>query len=68
MEHIVLYTTNCPKCKVLEAKLKQKEISYEEVNDIEVMTSKGFMMAPMLEVDGVVMNFAQANTWINERA
>ena len=68
MEHIVLYTTFCPKCRVLEAKLKQKEIDYEEVDDIGIMTEKGFMSVPILEVNGVTMNFTQANTWIKERA
>lgn len=67
MDHIVLYTTFCPKCKVLETKLKQKEIAYEEVTDKEVMIGKGFMSVPILEVNGTIMDFTQANTWINER-
>lgn len=64
---VILYTTGCPKCKVLEAKLKQKEIDYEEVSDISVMVNMGFMSVPILEVDGEIMNFTEANTWINER-
>lgn len=67
MDHIVLYTTFCPKCKVLEAKLKQKEIVYEEVTDKETMIEKGFMSVPILEVNGTIMDFTQANSWINER-
>lgn len=67
MEEIILYTTFCPKCKVLEAKLKQKAITYEEVTDMNIMTDMGFMSVPILEVNGVTMNFTQANTWINER-
>lgn len=62
---VKLYSTNCPKCIVLEKKLNQKNISFEEINDIDVMTAKGFMQAPMLEVDGEVMDFKQANDWIN---
>lgn len=64
---IILYTTGCPKCKVLEAKLKQKEIDYEEVTDINVMVNMGFMSVPILEVDGKTMNFSEANTWLSER-
>ena len=60
-----MYSTHCPKCIILEKKLQQKGISFEEINDIDVMTEKGFMQAPMLEVDGVVMDFKQANDWIN---
>lgn len=62
---VKLYSTHCPKCIVLEKKLNQKNISFEEINDIDVMTAKGFMQAPMLEVNGEVMDFKQANDWIN---
>ena len=65
--NVILYTTECPKCKVLEAKLQLKDIEYERVDDIDIMNKKGFMEAPMLEVDGQVMNFVDANTWINGR-
>ena len=64
---VILYTTFCPKCRVIETKLKQKGIKYKEITDIDIMTEKGFMSVPMLEVDNFVMNFTEANTWINER-
>ena len=62
---VVLYSTHCPRCNVLEKKLQQKNIQYEEVNDVEIMMQKGYMSAPMLEVDGVNMNFKEAVDWIN---
>lgn len=62
---VVLYTTYCPKCKVLEKKLLQKNIVYEEVTNVDVMTEKGFMSVPVLEVDGEVMDFKAASDWIN---
>ena len=37
-----LYTTHCPKCKVLETKLNQKNIIYESIEDTKVMEDKGF--------------------------
>lgn len=64
---ITLYSTHCPKCMVLEKKLQQKGISYEEINDVNVMTEKGYMSVPMLEVDGVSMDFKTANEWINKQ-
>ncbi len=64
---VVLYSTHCPKCNVLEKKLKQKNISYEEVNDIGVMKEKGYLTVPVLEVDGKSMDFRTANDWINLR-
>jgi len=65
--NIILYSTGCPKCKVIETKLKQKGVEYTIISDIEVMTQKGFMTVPILEVDDVVMDFVTANKWINER-
>lgn len=62
--NIVLYSTHCPQCRVLEIKLKQKNISYEEVTDIELMQEKGFMSVPKLEVDGTVYDFKEAVKWV----
>ena len=65
MNKIVLYSTGCPRCTVLEKKLKAKNVEYEEVNDEDIMLEKGFTTVPMLEVDGVVLNYKEANEWIN---
>lgn len=62
---VVLYSTHCPRCCVLEKKLKQKNISYEEVNDVEIMKEKGYLSVPVLEVNGESMDFKTANNWIN---
>ena len=34
--------------------------------DVNKMIEMGFSVMPMLEVDGVVMDFTTANKWINE--
>ena len=39
---IKLYTTHCPRCKVLETKMSKKGINYEEINSMDIMTEKGF--------------------------
>lgn len=62
--NVVLYSTHCPKCKVLSSKLNQKNISYEENTDVELMSQKGFTTVPKLEVDGVVYDFKEAVEWI----
>lgn len=62
--NVILYSTKCPKCNVLETKLKEKNISYKEVNDIGIMQAKGFEFMPMLEVDNIVYNFKEAVEWI----
>ena len=67
MEEVVLYTTGCPKCKVLEAKLNAADVKYSVITDVDVMLDKGMMSAPCLEVNNVIMDFSTANKWINER-
>lgn len=67
MNNIILYEHGCPRCKVLKSKLDQKNIKYETVNDIELMQEKGFLEAPKLEVDGVVMGFKEAVDWVKEQ-
>ena len=62
---VVFYTIDCPKCRVLESKLKAKKVVFEESRDIEIMQEKGFENAPMLEVDGTAMSFGEAVKWIN---
>lgn len=62
---IVLYSTGCPRCNVLETKLKNKGILFEEVNDEDIMINKGFDSVPILEVDGNYMDFGKANEFIN---
>jgi hypothetical protein len=52
---------------VLELKLKQKNINFEENTSVEEMTAKGFKEAPKLEIDGVVMDFTEAVKWIGEQ-
>ena len=64
---VILYTTHCPKCTVLEKKLTSKNIPYEEVTDVDLMINKGFDAMPVLEVDDTIMYFKTANTWINEQ-
>ena len=67
MKKIILYSTHCPRCKVLTIKLQQKNIEFEEINDVGQMKAKGFQEAPKLEVDGVVMGFKEAIDWIKEQ-
>ena len=64
--NVILYSTNCPKCKVLEKKLGDSKIQYEVVTDEDLMIEKGFSSAPMLEVDGTVMDFGKAMKWLKQ--
>lgn len=65
---IVLYSTGCPKCNVLKEKLKTANIEYTEVSEVDAIVAKGIDTVPVLEVDGVQMNFSAANEWIKSRS
>lgn len=67
MVKIILYSTNCPKCNVLEKKLQNKNIDFEICNDVDLMLSKGIQQAPYLEVDNELMDFSKAVKWVNEK-
>ncbi|MDR1240912.1 MAG: hypothetical protein LBK29_03520 [Oscillospiraceae bacterium] len=65
--NIVLYSTGCPKCKVLEKKLKDKGIQFKESKDTNKLLKRGFARVPVLEVEGEFLNFYDANNWINQQ-
>lgn len=64
---VTLYSTGCPKCKVLVTKLDSKNINYNVVSDINVIISKGINSVPVLEVDNNLMDFKTAVDWVNAR-
>ena len=64
---ITLYSTGCPKCKVLVTKLDSKNINYNIISDINVIISKGINSVPVLEVDNNLMDFKTAVDWVNAR-
>ena len=65
MNDIVLYTIDCPKCSVLQAKLDRAGLTYRKVTDQWEIASKGFDLMPVLEVDGKSMEFSDAVKWVN---
>ncbi len=64
---IKLYSTHCPRCKVIMKKLAQKGLDYVEITSIEEMKALGINTVPVLEVDGVRYDFSKANQWINQQ-
>lgn len=70
---VILYTIDCPKCLVLEKKLKNKDIQFKSVKDKDLMIQLGFTEVPMLRVVSgdnssfTDMNFTEAVQWIEEQ-
>lgn len=65
----VLYSTGCPKCKILKKKLDEKSIEYSEVNDVDAMLALNIDAVPVLIDGNNRMDFKEALDWvkINER-
>ena len=63
---IKLYSTGCPKCRVLEKKLTEKGIEYNLISDKDIMKEKGLNFLPVLEIDDRLLEFKEAVNWVNE--
>lgn len=61
---VILYSTHCPRCKVLETKLQKKNIEYTEETDVQKMLSLGIKGAPALKIDDKILSFKEAVDWI----
>lgn len=67
MEKITLYTTHCPKCRILESKLKQKNIQFQICEDVEKMRQLGVLSVPVLQVDNNKMSYYDAIQFVNQK-
>ena len=67
MGKVILYSSNCPKCKQLEKMLNKAGIEYETCTDIDCMLALGMRDAPNLQVGGKILNFAESWKWIKEQ-
>ena len=63
---IILYSTHCPQCMILENLLKKANISYVEENDANKMIEMRFVSVPMFQVGDQIMNMKEAMAWIKE--
>jgi hypothetical protein len=52
---------------VLEKKLEAKGIKFEVETSVDDMLALGITQVPMLRVDDKLLNFAEANTWVNNQ-
>ena len=64
---ITLYTTHCPQCHVLEAKLNNYNFNYLINENIQEIIDKGFLSVPILKINNsTYLTFKEANEWIEE--
>lgn len=67
MDELILYSTGCPRCMVLEKKLDEKNIPYRRVEDVDEMLSLGIMEVPVLKLGEELLRFADAVQWVNNQ-
>lgn len=67
MDDIVMYSTNCPKCAVLEGRLKEKGVNFTVNYDVDEMLKLGMASAPALKVGDELLGFVDAIKWANEQ-
>lgn len=68
--NIILYTTHCPKCKILEKKLNEKNIQFQTEDNIEIVTKIANLVqmstAPILKLeDNRFLDFSGAIKFLN---
>lgn len=64
---VEFYTIDCPKCSVLEKKLKEKGIEFKTIKGEDEINKLGYSSAPLLKVDNTVMEFFTAVAWVNKQ-
>lgn len=64
---VILYTApGCPCCAHLRACLDAAGVGYQTVSDAQALLGLGFTHAPMLDVDGRVLDYRAALQWLKE--
>lgn len=65
MESVTIYSTGCPRCKVLIRKLQDNKVTFSICDDISIMENKGIVSVPMLEWKGQLYNFSESVQLVN---
>ena len=66
MKEIILFSSGCPKCKVLKQKLDDKKINYKLSEDFDELVQQNLQTVPVLKVDGEYYQFSEAIKMVNE--
>ena len=66
MADIILYSTNCIRCRLVKQMLDIHNVSYTEINDQQAFEDKELESFPVLEVDGKIMEYSTILTWLKQ--
>lgn len=63
---LTLYSTHCIRCNLVKQMLDVHNVSYQEINDKQIMAEKGFESAPVLEVgDRIIEDYSSILSWLS---
>lgn len=57
---IILYSTGCPKCNILERRLTNDKIEFSITNNVDKLIDMGFQNAPVLQIDDNFIDYTNA--------
>ena len=68
--NVILYSTHCPKCKSIQKTMDLKKISYQIVDDKDLVLQKATEFAtnyiPFAIIDGVFFDSNNFKKWVEE--
>ncbi len=67
MDNIIVYSNDCPKCKVLKAKLTNTGIKFTETSNFDYLQEKGILNLPVMQIGNELYQYVEAIKWINEK-
>ena len=60
-EKVILYSSKtCPKCKILERKLIEKEVKFEKCDDMTELEKRKIYSLPVLRIGDKFLNYVEA--------
>lgn len=62
----ILYSNDCPNCKILENKLKNKNVNFKKESNLDYIIENGYMSVPILRKENELMTFMEANEFLNK--
>lgn len=62
---LILYSNDCPRCKMLKKKLESRDLDYMLETDLSGLITIGIKTVPVLAVDENFFTFEQAWKWLN---
>ncbi len=65
---MILYSNDCPRCKVIKQMLKKYKYDFTEVDNKQKILDLGFTMYPVVEMDGAFYSYSGFLTYLKESA